>query len=513
MTERKRARTDGKRPGRDAQSKVPDGAAQQEADALVRMTSALIGSEANAGERAVTATVDDSFGLLLYKAGRLKHVGFEQGKGNLFEYIENAKLETNLARAGRPNAGKHFVMDAPASQGGYNDPHGAADFRIAHRDGTADLAQAKYNNDAHRAALNFADPKYHGMERIAPSDQVAAVREQLDAMVAKGEISRAAYEDAVSHLETDGLRDSATGITSGGTTTAEVEQFRGAGGKVSARKVRQYVEDVQRQQYVQEVQGQALRSAASAAVMTGVVSAVRNVAAVLDDRKRLDEAMKDIGATTAKATVRGGATGALSATIRVGAKTNGLPVLADATAATVLAASLLDVGVSIFDYARGEIDGRQLAQNIGDTAAKGVTTVYLSKAIAATVGATSVIVPIAIFTIAQYGLMSIRSIVAHAKLNAAEHRRMAALYRETEATMQRYRADMEQRMATYTAHQAAVMQAVLQGLRPGADGRMDYGRAVASLVCFANQTGLALQHADRDAFCEAMQSDDDFCLE
>lgn len=486
---------------------------KKQADDLVQMASALIGNELNQNEQVVTQATADSFGLLLYKAGRLHNVGFEQGKGNLFEYIENAKLETNLAKAGILNMGKHFVTDAPGHLNGYNDPHGAADFRIAHQDGSADLAQAKYNNQIHKAAQNFVNPKYQGMERVAPVDQIPEIRSMLKSMADKGEISKAAYQDAVKNLEPDGLRDSSTGITSGGTTTHEVQNFRGANGKVSATKVKHYVEQVQRQQYVSEIQGQALKGGAAAAVVTGVISVTTNMAAVLKDEKKLGEAMKDVGITTAKAGIRGAATGGLSATIRIGAANSSIKLLTNGTAATVMAASLIDAGVSFYDYARGNIDGRQLVQNLQDTTIKGVTTVYFSNALAATLGATSVFVPIAIFTVAQYGVMSIRSIMQHAKLNAEEYRRMEALYRESMRTVHRYQEEMERQLTACSKERAPIMHELLAGIRPDASGVMDYGQAITRLVCFAEQAGFVLQHADRDEFREAMQSQDPFVLE
>ena len=57
---------------------------------------AFVGNAASQNVQMGTDTAIDSMRELLYKAGKISKVGFEQSKGNLFEYIEAAKLQTNL---------------------------------------------------------------------------------------------------------------------------------------------------------------------------------------------------------------------------------------------------------------------------------------------------------------------------------------------------------------------------------------------------------------------------------
>ena len=57
---------------------------------------AFVGNAASQNVQIGTDTAIDSMRELLYKAGKISKVGFEQSKGNLFEYIEAAKLQTNL---------------------------------------------------------------------------------------------------------------------------------------------------------------------------------------------------------------------------------------------------------------------------------------------------------------------------------------------------------------------------------------------------------------------------------
>lgn len=68
-------------------------------------------------------TAMESMGELLYKAGKVSNVGFDQSKGNLFEYIEAAKLQTNMANHGE-FFDKNPVTDLPEVEADMEDiPH------------------------------------------------------------------------------------------------------------------------------------------------------------------------------------------------------------------------------------------------------------------------------------------------------------------------------------------------------------------------------------------------------
>lgn len=70
-----------------------------------------MGNAASQNVQMGTDTAIDSMRELLYKAGKISKVGFEQSKGNLFEYIEAAKLPKRIwqtaanALTGNPSDG------------------------------------------------------------------------------------------------------------------------------------------------------------------------------------------------------------------------------------------------------------------------------------------------------------------------------------------------------------------------------------------------------------------------
>ena len=129
---------------------------------------AFVGNAASQNVQMGTDTAIDSMRELLYKAGKISKVGFEQSKGNLFEYIEAAKLQTNMANCGE-RFDRNPVTDLAAGRGGYGGHTAPDDFRMQRNGRIVGQGQAKYNNSAWRAAQNFVDPKYTDMQRIAPT--------------------------------------------------------------------------------------------------------------------------------------------------------------------------------------------------------------------------------------------------------------------------------------------------------------------------------------------------------
>lgn len=469
------------------------------------------GSAASRNVQMGTDTAIDSMEELLYKAGRVSKVGFDQSKGNLFEYIEAAKLQTNMA-----NQGHHFdrnpVTDLGVDRGGYGGHTAPDDFRMQKDGRIVGRGQAKYNNSPWRAARNFVNPKYMGMQRIAPTDQMEAINSCLHQMLANGEISKAAYEDAVSDLMKHGLTDLSTGIASGGTTTAELQKLCGPDGKISQTAVRQYASHFEGRQLAREASTTAANMAVASGVTTAIISGTQNLFEVLQDKKKLNEALAEVKADTIQSTLRGSGTGVLSSALRYGGKKAAAPVLSDSTAATVMAAGLIDGGAALYSYAKGELSGRQLQNALVDTTVKSVSTVYFTKAAEVVLGAVNPFVPMAVYTAAAYVVSCTRAIIQQAELNAAEYDRMTALLKESLRLEQEYHRQLNQFMEQYERRQKAKLDSLLDAFDHFADEDTSYERALYAILAYADQTGLALQHSDFGEFCAAMRSEDTFVL-
>lgn len=450
--------------------------------------------------------------LLRWKAGRVKNVGFEQSKGNLFEYIEAAKLQRNMGNKAGRCFDKTPVTDVGEHLNGWGENTAPDDFRFSNNGKITGHGQAKFNNDPHKAAVNFTNPKYTGMQRLAPVDQIPQIKEQLNQMAAKGEISKAAYEDAVKYLQCNGVMDPSSGIASGGTTTSEIYSLCGKDGKVSLDAIEKYAKGFEYRQYGTEIAATAAAGVSSNAIITGLITGVQNISAVLNNEKSLENALTEIGANAAKSGVRGGMVGAMGASMRITGVRNNIPIIKDATASTIIAGSVIDSGASIYAYAKGEISGRELKEELLDTTVKSTTTVFLTKCMGTAIKTVNPCVPVIIYSVASQLVTSSREIINQARLNAEEYRRAADFLNEATKAMRYYHAEMNHYLESYQREQQEIFRLLLDGFCFDPVTGEGYEKTVDLLTNFAKKANMQLQHTDYNEFCEAMALDDAFVL-
>lgn len=480
----------------------------QDFEREIRTVEAQLGNYFNRHLQAGTDITKLNGDMFIDEALRRKNVNFEQAKGNLFEYIESAKLERNMANAGKGTLKYRPVTDAKVKWGGRQRPHDPADFIIAHK-GKVTKGQAKYNNSPRKAAENLTNPKYANMQRNVPVDQVPAVRQAILDMKAKGQISAKAADDALANLSANGLTDKATGISSGGTTTKEIQNLKGKDGKISQAKVKNGVKETNSEQYRREIEGGIENGAKSAALMTGVIESVTNFAAFVNGKKDLKTAIKDAGENTAKATVYGGARGGLSARIRTLAVDGKLPsMLKNGDMAAVLANGVIDSGIAIWKYIDGKISSKELAGELQETAVNAAATIYFTKATQMALGATNVFVPVAIYTVASFVVSNTRAVIRQHRLNAEKYNKLANLYEEAAATMAVYRQQLEAELGTYLAKKRYMLQYFMNNVDSCMNNGESSERLIAVLSCFATSLGMELKYAKFSEFTEMMQSDE-----
>ena len=113
---------------------------------------------------------------------------------------------------------------------------------------------------------------------------------------------------------------------------------------------------------------------------------------------------------------------------------------------------------------------------------------------------------------AAYVVSCTRAIVEQAELNAAEYDRMTALLKESTRLEQEYHHQLMDFMKQYEQQQRTRLNSLLDAFAYLADDDTNYERAVYAILKYADQTGLALQHRDFDAFRAAMCSEEEFVL-
>ncbi len=441
----------------------------------------------------------------------IQNGAFAQGKGNLFEYIEAAKFNVDAASKGSNlNA---FVTDI-------EDPHAAADILIRDNGKVVREVQAKFSDSKHAAADSVTmqrKDKYMGMQRLIrkedhyvdevtgretslleKSKELAKKRSEIE-----GNVYQKQYKDTYENL-TDELNHE--GVSSGGTTLDELRRAYDTPDK--------YAEQFEMKVVKAEMKASATNMAKASYVITGIVSGIYNMAAVFKDQKSLGEALQSVGSDAVKGAARGAATGVVSTAIRYEGIKAGSTLLSDAAASTVMAGGLIDGGVALLSYARGEINEAELKDQIVDTTAKATTTIFFTRAVAEIMGkAVNPFVPFAVYTTASYVFTATREIIKNAKLEAEECDRLTAILLESKKQIDEYELQLRAYISQVEASQKRMMDEFLSSFNYNLETGENYDEALNAIVRFANQAGISLQHASFEDFSSAMRRKDVFSLE
>lgn len=477
-----------------------------------KQAGALLGNATSENAHQATSSAVQGMDLLRQVAEKKANVAFDQAKGNLFEYIEAAKFNRNSANQGSTLSA--VVTDTVGR------PHDAVDIEIMQGDKVVRQVQAKFSDSQHAAADTVAmqrQAKYHGMQRLIRKEEnyVDSSTGETTSLLHKakslaeerashdGNIYQAEYQDVAENI-TDELHHG--GVTTGGTT---LEEVRSAYDNPEA-----YSTAFERRQVRTEMKTTAANMAAASMVTGGVVSGISNMFAVFSDEKELAQALADVGADVIHSGVRGGATGALSTAIRYKGIKAGSALLSDSMAATVMAGGMIDGGVALYSYARGDINAEQLRDELVDTTAKAATTIYFTKAVTAIMGTSvSPFVPMAVYTTASYVMTCTREIIRNAKLNTEEYERLTAILEESTRAANEAHKEFKEHVAHCVEAQRVMLDQFIESFEYNINTGENYDQALLTIVNFANQAGIALQHVDFDDFSKAMSSRQTFRLE
>lgn len=478
---------------------------------------AMLGNILSEDTHRATDAVLDGMDLFRLKAIQTKNVDFPQAKGNLFEYIESTKFNKDAALKG--SSVRAVVTDAIGK------PHDPADIIFQKNGKTVGEVQAKFMDTYSKGKKTSAASsvfhqaggqkghwgKYDKMQRLIRKDEsyndegslLDEAKRLAKTKANSKSIHAQEYEDVYENL-TDELIYKKDNIRSGGTTLEEVRK--------AYDNPQKYAKKMEYKQLASDVKISTVNAAKSSAIMTSLSSGVVNLFDVFRDKKELEEALVDVGKDVIKGTTRGAATGGLSSVIRFAGKKQKINILNDSTAATVMAGGIIDCGVSIYSYAKGELSAEELGEEIITTSAKSVTTIFYSKAIEAVVGTANPFVPMAIYTLSSYIVMCTKEIIKNAKLKAQEYERLTSLLVEATKQMVEYHKQINDRLKSLEEYNKYAMDQFLNAFEFNIETGENYDTAICAIIHFSNQMGIQLQHVKFDDFEEAMLSDDDFYL-
>ncbi len=402
--------------------------------------------------------------------------GLEQLKGNFFEYIEAAKFNRNAARAG-----KQVRAHVMAAEG---QPTAKVD--IALREGPRTIAevQAKTHKKPTKLAKEATKKDYDGMDVLVPKNKVGATNRKL---AKKGET-----KTVVGELQ-------GGGVTSGGTGSKEL--------KFATENPKLYRIAVEARQVGREMAVTGAHAAAGAAVVGGAISACSNVRSYLAGETDVRTAIRNVATDSAKSGLHGGSTGALGAFVRQGASRSsriGMQTLAKSNVASAVAAGAIEVGVTVYEFAKGEITAEEAADRIGETGAATASGIYVGAAAGAIFGPPGAVVgSIVGYMAMSWVYQSSLAIVRRASLAEEEASRLVALCTEATRAMDRQREQFERRLETWLTRRDGTFRACLENI-DDALAHDDVDDAVEGLARLAGMTGKALRFKNFEDFDQFM---------
>ncbi len=451
-----------------------------------------VGAAASSAEAAASDVLRDGMALLLH---RMNGTSLPAGqlKGHLFEYIEAARFNERAALA---RADFQAIITAEDGR-----PHAPADIEIVKGEEVIKEIQAKASADPHWIATKQADPKYAGMDRLAPKDQADRVREiseqrALD-LQKKDDPAAEIWRDSAERT-TKEVRHGEVG--SGGTSNKELD--------FAAKSPKTFVAVEEARAVGREAVTAATAAAAAGAVLGGMISVVRNTAEYRRGEIDGRQAARNVAGDAAGSGVRGGATAATGVVIRHAAHKAGLPTLAKSNVASAVAASLIEAGVTVYDYAKGDISPEEAAERLGNNGCSTMAGIYAGAAAGAVFGpAGAVVGSVAGYMLAGFVYQSCIAVQRDARLAEEAMLRVTALCEDAGRLLDQQREEFEARLRDHLNERQANFDSFFDAIDAALEGERT-ADAISSLSGLVGSAGHELRLANFEEFDASMMHSD-----
>lgn len=320
-----------------------------------------------------------------------------------YNHMEQGIAELNTSRGGSPNRLKGFIaeqmntadsnvdriQEGVAARECVIDDNGPADAIVKYKNGQLGRPiQDKCGYDYYYYKKILSEGTYDGMIlRINGDNPVFENEQQLKVLselarehgvkIERAKVTKAKVEKIAELASKEGKIRTAFGMKNTAPVTAKM---------VSTQKKMEYaVSDANRfvseqvskflPEDVAEINRAGLDSAMKTAAFAAALSVSQNLFRVVEGDKAFDEAAKEILIDTSSSAVIAYATGAAS-------KALGFENQSDAA---ILVTGTVQISRQVFSYVSGDIDERQLLDNVSQTAAYLAAT-YIGKTIGGTIG-------------------------------------------------------------------------------------------------------------------------------
>ena len=429
--------------------------------------SGLFGANAAASEAAASDVTREAMDSLRNKATKYLNLSLKQRKGFIFEEIEAAKVNADAARKG---IGNRLELTKPGG------PADAIEFDKFGKPKTK--IQFKSHSKLSDAKKALEDPKYEGQKKTTIADHDGKIEG------AKGHTTIA-----------DGK------ASSGGTTGKEL--------KFATKSTRVYAGLQEVKQVMRESVAAGGQAAAAGVVMGGAVSAVRNMHAYSKGHKSGEQVMADITEDSVKSGIRSGSAGWLGSVIRHFGKRMGYKALGRSNVATAVASGVIDVGVTIYEFTKGERTAEETMERLGNTGCSTLSGIYIGAAGGAAFGPPGAVVGSVVgYMLSASVYQSCVAIFRDAKLAERETERVVALCEAAASAMDEQRRQFEDKLAAYMNVRQRTFDKHFQKIDSAlfAD---DHKNAIKGLSGLARSFGKELKLGKFEDFREFMVTSDE----
>ena len=263
----------------------------------------------------------------------------------------------------------------------------------------------------------ITNPKYQGMQKLVPDGNADRVRELAQKRAQTRTLKADEYVDTAKNV-TDKLKYG--NVQSEGTSYQE---------NLWAAENPEFYAAIAEAKYVaREAAVIGANAVVAGFVVGGVISAVKNGISAFNGEIAIEEAIATTAKDATKSGLRSGATGVGSPFIRYGATKLGVKALAKSNFAVAIAASVIDVGASVYSFAKGEITAHELIEKAGQAGTSTTYSMYAGAAGGAIFGPVGAVVgSMAGYLVAASIYQSATAIFKQACLAEAEATRVIAM--------------------------------------------------------------------------------------
>lgn len=384
------------------------------------LAATLQGAAASAPEAAASGAIGAGMAQLRSEAARLRNVAPELSKGNLFEVIESAKFNADAARQGSP------VRAEVTALNGF--PTAPADILLVRNGEVVREVQAKVSRSSTYLSRVHSHNKYAQMDRLVPSDRAARVRRIAGGLAGRfaerGDPRAEQFADTADNVTGELLFGS---VRSGGTTVDEAMD--------AATEPARYADQMEFDALLLEAEVAVGEAVKSGAIFGGAISVLQRALLAVQAEGTPEDVLAGGLEGAARSALRGGATAALGVAVRRGAERLGLQGFARPVPAAALASWLVDAGVTVLRFAKGEISGLETALRLGETGYSTIFGLYGSVIGTAALGPIGGLVgSLASYLLAATTYQPCLAVLQRAHLAEEERQRVTALCEEARLT-------------------------------------------------------------------------------